>query len=475
MNTLLFHLNAFSFKSYLKEIKILLTLAIPMFLAQIAQVGTGFVDTVMAGAAGKEDLAAVALGSAFFFTIFVTFMGIMTALNPILAHEFGKNSQSNKNNTTNQHNLGRLTQQGLWFGAILGVFGMLILWALTPIFKAQLKVLPQTLDILSHYLIFVALAMPALMMSRALYALAISIGKPKTITYISWLVFFVNIPLNYAFIYGKFGLPRLGGAGCGVATMLVAYLGLFAMLVVVTKHKDFKPFAVFQRLYKPNLTDFRSFLTLGLPIGLSFFIEVSLFTFIMFLLAKLDGDTETFLAAQQIVMSLSSLIYMIPQSIGIASTARVGVNLGQNNFVKARYSTGVAISFGMMMACLTALLIVLARHQLASIYTNEREILALASSILLFAAAFQLVDAVQSITSAALRGYKLTKTPMLIHILAFWGCGLLPGAYLAFGGGMGIYGFWWALVVSLAIAAVLLTLYTAHHSQKVLKKAKIQV
>lgn len=465
LNTLLFNLHTFSLQSYFKEIKAILILAIPMFLAQIAQVGTGFVDTVMAGAAGKSDLAAVALGSAFFFTVFISLMGVMTALNPILAHEFGKN---------NHKDLGKLTQQGIWFGAVLGVVGMAILWGLTPFFKSQLKVLPETMEILSQYLIFVAFGMPAMMMSRALYALAVSVGKPKMITYISWFVFFANIPLNYVFIYGKLGVPAMGGAGCGVATMLVSWLGFFAMLAIVAKHKDFVAFDFTKKFYLPDMADFKNFLKLGIPIGLSFFIEASLFTFIMFLLAKLDGDTETFVAAQQIVMSLTSLIYMIPQSIGIASTTRVGVNLGQNNFVRARYSTGVAISFGMIMACLTALLIVVARYPLAGIYTKDGEILALAGSILLFAAAFQLVDAVQCITSAALRGYKLTKMPMLIHIVAFWGCGLLPGAYLAFDG-MGIYGFWWALVVSLAVAALLLTIYVAYHSQKVIQKERVKI
>lgn len=465
MCILFFHVHHFGIKSYLNEVKLLLQLAIPMFLAQIAQVGTGFVDTVMAGGAGKEDLAAVALGSAFFFTVFITLMGIITALNPILAHEFGK-----KNFTQ----VGFITQQGVWFGLFLGLLGMGVLWGLTPIFKSYLKVSETTLQITEQYLFFVALGLPAVMMSRALYACAVSVGKPRVITYISWICFFANIPLNYIFVYGKLGMPALGGAGCGLATTLVFWLGLFLMAGALFGQKDFAPFALTQKWQLPNLKEQWGFVKLGLPIGLSFFIEASLFTFIMFLLARLEGDTETFVAVQQIAISLTSLIFMIPQSLGVASTTRVGVNLGQNKFIKARYSTGVAVSFGVFMACITALLLVVLRFELASMYTDDMQIIQLAGSVLLFAAAFQIVDSVQCITSAALRGYKLTKMPMLIHIVAFWGCGLLPGAYLAFGG-MGIYGFWWALVASLSVAALLLTLYVAYHSQKVITQGRVKV
>lgn len=459
------HLTQFGISAYLKELKLMLALAIPMLLAQIAQVGTGFVDTVMAGGAGKADLAAVALGSSFFATVFITLMGVMTALNPILAHEFGKN---------NPKVIGQLTQQGVWFGALLGGVGMLLMWGLVPFFRTQLQVSVQTLDIMSEYLWYVSLGLPAMMMSRALQAYAMSVGKPRVITYVSWFVFFVNIPLNYVLVYGKLGVPAMGGAGCGLATMLVAWIGFISMGVLLVKHKDFEQFGLIERLYRPNFQEFGNFLKLGMPIGLSFFIEVSLFTFIMFLLAKLKGDTETFVATQQIAISLSSIIYMIPQSIGIASTTRVGVSLGRRQFVTARYSTGVAVSFGMLMACLTALLIVVARYPLAGMYTNDGEILALAGSILLFAAAFQLVDAVQCITSASLRGYKLTKMPMLIHIVAFWGCGLIPGYYLAFYQKMGIYGFWWALVISLGVAACLLTWYLEIYSKKLIVQNRLR-
>lgn len=188
----------------------------------------------------------------------------------------------------------------------------------------------------------------------------------------------------------------------------------------------------------------------------------------MFLVAKLDSNTEHYLSAQQIVINLTSLIFMIPQSVGVASTTRVGYFLGKRNPVKARYSAGVAISFAVVLSILTALFLITLKEPLARLYTDSTAVITIAASLIVFAAAFQLVDAVQCVASYALRGYKLAKLPMLIHALAFWGCGLLPGYYLAFHQGMGIYGFWWGLVGSLAVAAVFLLWYLAYHSKKVI-------
>ncbi|MDO4427760.1 MAG: MATE family efflux transporter [Moraxella sp.] len=444
---------------YIKEVKYLSTLALPMLLAQLAQTGTGFIDTVMAGGAGVDDLAAVALGNSLFITLYVTLMGVMTALNPILSQAFGAGET---------HKIGEIGRQGLYLGAVLGLFGLILMWAMIPTFKAQFNLNAYTLDITGDYIFYVAFAMPAAMIHRALHAYALSLNRPSPITLISWLCFFLNIPLNYVFVYGEFGLPKLGGAGCGLATAIVFWVNALLLGLYIKKDRYFHPFGLFNKKSLPNLETQKQFLTLGVPIGLSFFIEVSLFTCIMFLVAKLDGNTENYLSAQQIVINLTSLIFMIPQSVGVASTTRVGYFLGKRNPVKARYNAGVAISFAVGLSVLTAMFLIAFKTSLASLYTDSAVVISIAASLIVFAAAFQLVDAVQCVASYALRGYKLAKLPMLIHAVAFWGCGLLPGYYLAFYQGMGIYGFWWGLVGSLAVAAVFLLWYLHYHSKKVI-------
>lgn len=458
-----FDLRQYSWHSYKKELSALTTLTLPMLLAQIAQVGTGFVDTIMAGGAGKEHLAAVALGSSLFFTIYVTLMGVMTAVNPMLAQLYGAN------HTTQ---IGVLGRQGIWFGLFCGLVGMGLVWLAIAPFQAWLDVSQTTLGITAEYLWFIGLAMPAAMVHRALHAYASSLNRPRTIMWVSWLCFFLNIPLNYIFVYGKFGMPALGGAGCGLATAVVFWVNAIVLWIYIAKDRYFAPFGLMQRFDLPDLRQFAAMLKLGVPIGFSFFLEVSLFTCIMFLLAKLDGNSEDFVAAQQIVMSLTSLIFMIPSSLGNASTVRVGQALGANQPAQARYNAGVALSLSMVLSVVTAIGLIVLRTPVARMYTDDVAVLDIATTLLLFSAAFQLVDAVQCVSSCALRGYKVSTMPMIIHIISFWGCGLIPGYYLAFHQQMGIYGFWTALVISLGVAAVWLTWYLEIHSKKILLAIK---
>ena len=207
------------------------------------------------------------------------------------------------------------------------------------------------------------------------------------------------------------------------------------------------------KIGKPDLAAFKQIWKIGAPIGLSYFLEASGFSFIVFLVAPFG---EAYVAAQQVVISLSGILYMIPQSVGSASTVRVGFSLGRREFLRTRYISGVSLVLGWVLATCTALLLVIFRFQLAGMYTNDAAVLGIAATVLFFASLFQLADATQCIASYALRGYKVTKMPMFIHAAAFWGCGLLPGYLLAYPVVLGIYGFWTALTVSLTIAAIAL-------------------
>ena len=453
---MLLDINRYSFAVFAKETKALAALAWPMMLAQIAAVGLGFVDTVMAGGAGKADLAAVALGSAAFATVFITWMGVMAALNPVVSQLHGAGEA---------HSVGEAGRQGLWFGLLLGLAGMGLLLAAVPPFLWYLD-LPQPVeDMLAQYLWFTAPAMPAMMLYRALHAYTTSLGRTQAVMWVSWAGLLLNIPLNYVFVYGKFGLPALGGAGCGLATMLVCWFEAAALWLYVKRAAFFRPFGLANGFSKPDPAMLRQLWQLGWPSGLSYFLEASLFTFIMFLIAKFGED---YVAAQQVVISLTGIIYMIPQALGAAVTVRVGFALGRRQKRRARYIAGAGIASGLALACCTMLLLMLLRRPLASVYTSDAAVRALAAQVLLFAALFQLFDFTQCIASYALRGYKITKAPMLIHGTAFWGFGLLPGWLLANFAALKIFGFWAALIFSLACAAVLLLWLLEKHSKAVL-------
>ena len=455
---MLFELNQYSWIRFRHESRLLIALALPMMLAQIAAVGVGVVDTIMAGAAGKEDLAAVALGSSVFATVFITFMGIMTALNPLIAQMHGAGKT---------HEVGEMGRQGIWFGVLIGLVGMALMLALIMPLKAYLNLSDNVETQFGDYLFYVALAMPAAMVHRALHAYASSLNRPKPIMWVSWAALILNVPLNYVFVYGKFGLPAMGGAGCGLASALVFWFNAIALGIYIAKNQYFQPFGLTEKWSAIHWREQKHIWQLGWAIGLSYFLEASLFTFIVWLIADLGED---FVAAQQVVISLTSIIYMIPQAVGAAATVRVGFSLGQRQFVRARYVSGVAVVLGWMLAMITIAVLVLGRYPLVGLYTADVDVIAIAAQILLFAAVFQLFDFTQCIASYALRGYKITRIPMIIHGVAFWLLGLLPGYALAYWANMGVYGFWTALVVSLSAAAVALVYYLARCSEWAMKK-----
>lgn len=458
---MLFSLNQYPFHSFKSESRQLITLAIPMMLAQIAAVGVGVVDTIMAGAAGKDDLAAVALGNAVFVTVYVTFLGIMTALNPLIAQMHGAGKT---------HEVGEMGRQGVWFGVILGVVGMVLLIALIAPLQAYVNLSDYVEKQFGDYLLYTALAMPAAMIHRAFHAYASSLNRPKPIMWVSWAALILNIPLNYIFVYGKFGLPEMGGAGCGLASLLVFWFNAIALGAYIAKQKYFQPFGLTQKFSLPNWREQKNIWQLGWAIGLSYFLEASLFTFVVWLIADLGEDV---VAAQQIVMSLTSLVYMIPQAVGSAATVRVGFALGRRQFVRARYISGVAVALGWGLALLTIALLLYGRYPLVGVYTRDVDVLALGGQIMVLMAIFQLFDFTQCIASYALRGYKITRIPMMIHAIAFWLLGLLPGYALAYWANMGVFGFWTALLGSLSVAAVALVYYLEKCSAWAVQKRAI--
>lgn len=270
---MLLDLDRFSFSVFLKEIRLLTALALPMLLAQVAQVGIGFVDTVMAGGAGKEDLAAVALGSSAFATVYITFMGIMAALNPMIAQLYGAGKTGEA---------GETGRQGIWFGLILGIFGMILMWAAITPFRNWLTLSDYVEGTMAQYMLFTSLAMPAAMVHRALHAYASSLNRPRLIMLVSFAAFVLNVPLNYIFVYGKFGMPALGGAGCGVATMAVFWFSALALWIYIAKEKFFRPFGLTAKFGKPDWAVFKQIWKIGAPIGLSYFGSQRVFVYRVF-------------------------------------------------------------------------------------------------------------------------------------------------------------------------------------------------
>lgn len=292
------------------------------------------------------------------------------------------------------------------------------------------------------------------MILRNLYE---GIGYTKAAMWISFVGILVNIPANYVFIYGKFGMPALGGAGCGLATSLV----FVAMFLTLLGYAAFGRRTAFVRArlhsYRPDWAQIWQIVALGTPVAFAFFFEVTLFTCIPLMIAHLG---PTVVAAHQIANNFCSMVFMLPLSIGLATTIRVGHLAGSSDVKELRKAIATAIQIGLLLAIGIALLTLLTRHWVAAQYSTDPAVLELAAAILILACFYQLSDAVQVICSCTLRGLKYTKPIFYITFIAYWPIGFGLGCVLGLTdwlvAPMGAQGFWVGIIIGLTVAAVLL-------------------
>lgn len=431
----------------LHEWRALLRLGAPILVAQLAQMANAFVDTIMAGNASSFDLAAVGIGVSFWVPLSLFFVGVLGALQPII---------SGHNGAKRYADIVPVTWQGIHI-ALIGSLGMmLLLWNVMPLvelFKPDAK----TAAIVEGYLKAFVWGVPALLLLTALRGFTDGIGHTKVFMAVSLLGTLFNIPLNYILIYGKLGMPQLGGIGCGWATTGANMLALVAMLAYLHWSKSGERFRFFSLIPKPNKVLINSILKLGLPIGITLFVEVSMFCAIAIFLMPMGAQT---VAAHQIVLNATSMAFMVPLSLGMAVLLRVSFLVGEHNLARARLVARSALLLALAIACLNAPILFFGRELLANMYTNEPAVIAIATELFKLAAIFQLVDVLQVVAVNSLRGYKDTALPMWIIVLAFWGVCLPLGYVLAYTNLLipmiGAQGYWLALTVGLAVAAVLL-------------------
>jgi MATE family multidrug resistance protein len=453
-----------------KEVSALWKLTWPMLLGQLATVGMGFVDVVMTGHLSANDLAATSNGASLWVIILVTISGSMMAINSIVAHEVGSGDLTR---------VPHIVRQAMWKGLGVGLSGMLLLNMATAMF-AHLELATEVHDKAVSFVRIVSLGMPAYAMFRALYGYSASLNQTKPLMVMSIGALLLNIGVNWVFVYGKLGMPQLGAAGCAIGTALGQWLMLIAMLGWIKHARVYQSSYPFGKWEWPHLPEIFGMLKLGLPIGITYFAEVSAFAAVAFLVARLGAVTQS---AHQIALNFSSIVFMVPMSLGIALITRVGQALGESDPHQARFISQVGVGMALLYAMLSASVIGIFPWHIAAIYTSDPEIQKLAASLLLFAALFQLSDAAQVSASCAIRGYKVTRQPMLIHLTAFWGFSLPVGYILGEAPAwapwkpaqaMGAAGYWIGLVLGLTVAAFGLVWYLNRLSSQraaVVKKA----
>lgn len=456
-------MNITNFSAYKAEVKKLISIALPILLAQIAQNSMGLVDTIMAGQVSSADMAAISVGASIWLPLILFGLGLLLALPPTISF---------LNGAGKRQEIAHQVRQGLWIVLFSCIpLGFLIYH--NDLILDYMQVEAELKSITTGYLRALLWGLPAYLLMINFRCLNDGIAKTKPAMVIAFIGLLANIPLNYIFIYGKFGMPALGAVGCGIATTLVNWIMCILMIVYCMQTKSLRDLKVFQHIIEmPNWHTLKKLFQLGFPIAVAICCEVALFALTALLLAPLGKDI---VASHQIALNTSSSIFMLPMSLGMATTILVGQSLGENNPIQAKKVAYSALGIGLMIAAVTAFLTAVLRTEIASIFVKDQAVIAMASSLLLLAALYQFSDTIQVVACGVLRGHKDTKVILYITIFCYWGVGMPIGYSLARTNfivtALGATGFWIGFVVSLTVAAVLLMLRMLRTQQRAIQNS----
>ncbi|MBI5783857.1 MAG: MATE family efflux transporter [Rhodocyclales bacterium] len=421
-------------------------LAWPVLVAQLAVVGSGVIDTVMAGRLSALDLAAVGVGAAIYITVFMTAMGVLMALTPTVAQHFGAGRYTE---------IGEDVRQCAWLALLLSAAGILLLRHPEPfILLAQLT--PAMEVKVRAYLAAISWGIAPGLAFRLFYGFMSGIGRPRAIMAFNLLGLAAKVPFNALFMYEM----GMGATGCAASTATISWLTAIFAWSWCARQQDCAEFGVLSRLTFPRPAAMLELARLGLPIGLTLLVDVTAFTFMALFIARL-GPTMS--AAHQVTANLTILVFMIPLSIGHASLVLVGHALGAGDPATARRTGLIGIALGLAVALLVSCGLWLGAEKIAALYTPDVEVSAVAAGLILIIAAYHLADALQTLVVNILRGYKRTVVPMAVYVVSLWGVGLGGGYLLGLtdllGPARGAAGFWLAATASLLLAGLLVLAY----------------
>ena len=422
--------------------------AVTVLAGQLAVMAFGVTDTIVAGRYSESSLAALSVGSAIFISVYVALMGVLQALLPVWAEQRGAQQPEA---------VGRSLRQALYLCAAAAVLGMAVLLSPGPLLRWT-EVPPALRPQVENYLAVLALALPPALLFRIYSTLNQALGHPRLVTWLQVGSLFIKLPLSVWFTFGGGGLPAQGVVGCAWAT-LVVNCSMLALAVWLLRSQDiYTPLGLWRRMELPHWPTIAGFARLGIPAGLAVMVEVTSFTLMALFIAR-QGTTSA--AAHQIAANMAAVLYMVPLSLSIATSARVSYWLGAQQPQRARQVVLMGFSLAALVGIALAATLLIARHSISQIYTDNASVAAVAGAVLGWVAAYHAADAVQTLCVFVLRCYRITLAPLVVYCALLWGAGLAGGYWLAYGGSGPWSGtasptpFWAASAAALAITALL--------------------
>lgn len=436
-----------------KDIKKLLSVMVPILVAQVSTAGVTFINTTMAGHAGADDLAGVSVGAGLFYPLLASIIGLLMAGTPLMAQLIGRKERES---------LPFIVRSGMVIGLSVWALFTAAYFFFIDDLLASLALEAAVEHIARYYLMTMIGVVFFLSLMIPLRCLTDTAGSTSISMKLFLLAPVINGIFNYLFIYGHGGMPALGGIGAGLATMMTYgfLLGLF--LLVVMKSKDLGGRQIFASLALRS-RDLREYLVVGVPSGLSIFMEMSLFSLIIVFLSRYGTDA---LAAYQIADNFASLVYMLPVSCSMALTILIATAVGAGDMTLARRYKKAGFVVAMAGAMMTASFTVLFRNSIGSVYTDDAAVALIAGQFLIYSAGWQLFDAISTPIQGILRGLKDTRISFVLMVLAYWGGCFPMSLFLDSHTALGADSFWLGLDFGVGCSAFLMILRLLYVERK---------
>ena len=436
-----------------KDIKKLLSVMVPILVAQVSTAGVTFINTTMAGHAGADDLAGVSVGAGLFYPLLASIIGLLMAGTPLMAQLIGRKERES---------LPFIVRSGMVIGLSVWALFTAAYFFFIDDLLASLALEAAVEHIARYYLMTMIGVVFFLALMIPLRCLTDTAGSTSISMKLFLMAPVINGIFNYLFIYGHGGMPALGGIGAGLATMMTYgfLLGLF--LLVVMKSKDLGGRQIFASLALRS-KDLREYLVVGVPSGLSIFMEMSLFSLIIVFLSRYGTDA---LAAYQIADNFASLVYMLPVSCSMALTILIATAVGAGDMTLARRYKKAGFVVAMAGAMMTASFTVLFRNSIGSVYTDDAAVALIAGQFLIYSAGWQLFDAISTPIQGILRGLKDTRISFVLMVLAYWGGCFPMSLFLDSHTALGADSFWLGLDFGVGCSAFLMILRLLYVERK---------
>lgn len=443
--------------------KLMLKMIVPILVTQVAIYLISFFDILMSSRYGTADLAGVSIGSSIWMPIYIGLSGILLAITPIVSQLVGAKKELDAK---------RAIQQGIYVAILLAVLIFSVLLVGIDWILGNMNLETSVHNIARSYIYAMCAGILPLFLFCVLRCFFDALGQTRVTMIITLLTTPINIMLNYIFIFGKFGAPELGGVGAGVATAITYWLIFFITVWIIAKHVPFERFRIFHDWPKLEWVRWKEILIIGVPIGISLFAETSIFSAVTMMMSSFSTEI---IAAHQIALNFTSLLYMVPLSISMGVTILVGFEIGAGRMQDARIYSYLCVATAIFFSFISACILFLLREPVANMYTTDREVLEYAVQFLVFAAIFQLSDAIQAPVQGALRGYKDVMITFIMAIISYWVIGLPVGYTLATHTDFGPFGYWIGLVAGLTTGAITLLIRLLLVQKRFTSTSKVKI